>query len=212
MSKNKQKSGFSLIEVVIAITTLVVVVVAATTLVVSSIRTTTLNIDNIVAYNLAQEGLEAVRNMRDSNYLSNQDWRKGGNIFWGSDFDQKEGEYTIEYKNIGRIMGMENQTINAVYLRQYAPWILKPIGKDEEAKLYLIEDLSLGVKRYSHDSTLGGTESKFSRKIIIKEVEEEGKPEGSPKIRVESLVFWNDKGKDKEQKLYMDLTNWQYGS
>ena len=204
--ENLKNKGFSLVEIVIAITTLVVVVVAATTLVVSSIQTTTLNVDNIIAYNLAQEGLEAVRNMRDSNWLSNQDYRKGGNLFWGSDFNQKQGEYIVEYKNIGRIMGMEDQNIDAVYLKQYAPWSLKPIGNNTEAKLYLMEDMGLGVKRYTHESMLGN-ETKYSRKIIINEISDDGN-----KIRVESMVFWQDRGRNKEQKMYMDLTNWKHGN
>jgi len=210
MIRAKNKKGFSLIEIVIAITTLVVVVVAATTLIVSSIRTTTTNVDNIVAYNLAQEGLEAVRNMRDSNWLSNQDWRKGGNIFWGEDFDKSEGVYTVDYKNVGRIMGVEDEAVDIVYLRQYAPWSLQPLIQEDDAVLYLASDLSLGVTRYTHDSSLGEP-SKFSRKITIKEVGEEV-IEGQPKIRVESLVEWKDQGRTKELKLYMDLTNWKYGS
>jgi type II secretory pathway pseudopilin PulG len=99
------KKGFTLVEVLISLSVLIMVVVSATGLLVSSIRTNADNIDVIIAYGLAQEGLEAVRNIRDSNWLLGADYKKGGVIngssIWGDTLPTVSGKnyYTLEYQN-----------------------------------------------------------------------------------------------------------------
>ena len=62
-------TGFTLIETLVAITLLTISVVAPMTLVARSLTTAYYSRDQITAFHLAQEGIEAVRHLRDHNIL-----------------------------------------------------------------------------------------------------------------------------------------------
>ena len=75
--KTIQKKGFTLIETLIAITVLLIAIVAPMSLASEGILAARLAQDQIVAFYLAQEGVEAVRNLRDQNKLLNQPMLSG---------------------------------------------------------------------------------------------------------------------------------------
>ncbi len=80
----KNKPAFTLIETIIAITLITVVMTAVTGLILTTLLANERNTHTLQANFLAQEGLEAVRFMRDSNWLQNYSWDQGD---WGQDFD-----------------------------------------------------------------------------------------------------------------------------
>ncbi len=65
----KSKRAETILEVIAAIFVIAVGSASATSLVVSSLRSNGLSRDNLIAMNLAVEGVEAMRNIRDSNWL-----------------------------------------------------------------------------------------------------------------------------------------------
>ncbi len=69
LSQLSFKGGFSFIETLVAITVLLVAVVAPMSLAQKGVMTARLSQDQIVAFYLAQEGVEAVKNLRDKNKL-----------------------------------------------------------------------------------------------------------------------------------------------
>src|SRR3989344_5116913 len=71
--------GFTLIEVIIAIVVLTIGVLGAYALVSRVINATSLSVSQLTASYLAQEGLELVRNARDTNFLR---IRQGEEIEW----------------------------------------------------------------------------------------------------------------------------------
>lgn len=81
--KNK---AFTLIETIIAITLTTLVLTAVTGLILTTLLANQRNLHSLQAMYLAQESLEALRFMRDSNWLQNYAWN-GGARLWGSDFD-----------------------------------------------------------------------------------------------------------------------------
>lgn len=81
--KNK---AFTLIETLIAITLTTVVLTAVTGLILTTLFANQRNLHSLQGMYLAQESLEAVRFMRDSNWLHNYSWN-GGSSEWGADFD-----------------------------------------------------------------------------------------------------------------------------
>jgi prepilin-type N-terminal cleavage/methylation domain-containing protein len=90
--------GFTFIETLVAITVLLVAVVAPMSLASDGIIASRLAQDQIVAFYLGQEGVEAVKNMRDHNRLTNDGDGQLGNISSGnlsdcmvSDPDTDEG-------------------------------------------------------------------------------------------------------------------------
>ncbi len=79
MKKNRAQFelGFSLIETIIAISVIGVVIATAAQLTQSSLKMGRSTMSQFIAFHLAEEGLEIVRNIRDSNWLQNTSWRNG---------------------------------------------------------------------------------------------------------------------------------------
>lgn len=93
MSLNSKKpnnqQGFSLIEVIIAIFVITIGIVAVVNLVSSAIGSVAISESQVIATNLCQEGLEVVRNIRDSNWKIGESWNNG----------LSSGDYRIEYNS-----------------------------------------------------------------------------------------------------------------
>lgn len=67
--------GFTLVETILAISVISIAIAAATQLTQSSLKMGRESMNQYVAFHLAEEGLEMVRNLRDSNWLQNKSWR-----------------------------------------------------------------------------------------------------------------------------------------
>ncbi|MHB1118014.1 MAG: type IV pilus modification PilV family protein [Minisyncoccota bacterium] len=72
-----QQSGFTLLETMVAIAILLVAVIGSISLIGDSLHKLYYAKDGIIATNLAQEGIEVVRQTRDSNFLSGAAWDSG---------------------------------------------------------------------------------------------------------------------------------------
>lgn len=70
------KKGFTLVESLVAISVLLLAITGPMTLASKVIRDSVISQDQITGFYLAQEGLEYVRNQRESNFLSGQNWLK----------------------------------------------------------------------------------------------------------------------------------------
>lgn len=71
--------GFTMLEAMIAIFILVMGVTGVYSLFFNIITSTTLATDKLIASYLSQEGLEIIRNLRDTNWLNAQDFDNGFN-------------------------------------------------------------------------------------------------------------------------------------
>lgn len=92
MKKNKRKngnSGFTLIEAMIAVTLIISGITGLLVLVNRSMGFAILASNQLIAANLAQEGIELVRNIRDNNWMNNENWLNG----------LEDGTYQIDYIN-----------------------------------------------------------------------------------------------------------------
>jgi len=83
------KSGFTLIEVITVLFVTSLGLVGVLTLIVQNIQSQSINKNNLIAYQLAQEGIELIRKTRDSN------WRQGQN--WDKNLDHKS--YYMDYRD-----------------------------------------------------------------------------------------------------------------
>jgi len=70
-------AGFTIIESLIAITILVLAVIGTTSAIQTGISSYIFSKDQIVAFYLAQEGFEQIRNIRDENRLEDESWLTG---------------------------------------------------------------------------------------------------------------------------------------
>lgn len=75
--KHQQSRGFTLLETMVAITVLLVAVVGPISILGGSLRHIYFVRDQITAINLAQEGVEVVRQVRDTNFLNDSAWDSG---------------------------------------------------------------------------------------------------------------------------------------
>lgn len=72
--RNKKEHGFTLVETLVAVALLVVGVTAAFSAAGAGLTTSSVSKDQVVAIYLAQEGIEKIRNVRDSNALAGNSW------------------------------------------------------------------------------------------------------------------------------------------
>ena len=86
----KFNKGFSIIEVLVAISVILVSFTAALNLINRSMAFHDLAYSRLVASYLAQEGIEIVRNIRDNNFIANQTWNNG----------LAAGDYQVQYNDL----------------------------------------------------------------------------------------------------------------
>jgi prepilin-type N-terminal cleavage/methylation domain-containing protein len=77
MKKKKTQRGFTLIESLVSIGILVIAILATYTAAQAGISTTTYAKEQLVAFNLAQEAVEQIRNMSAENRLNGLPWLNG---------------------------------------------------------------------------------------------------------------------------------------
>ena len=92
----KNKDAFTLIETVIGITLITVVLAAVTGLILTTLLANSRNLHTVQASFFAQEGVEVMRHVRDSNWLQNYSW-DGGSAEWNYDFDVAIGDSVTLY-------------------------------------------------------------------------------------------------------------------
>jgi len=71
------KKGFTIIETLVAIAILIAAVLGAMTAVQAGLSSYIFSKDQVIAFYLAQEGFEQIRNIRDENRLNNRNWLTG---------------------------------------------------------------------------------------------------------------------------------------
>ena len=138
MKFNNTNKGFSLLESMIAIGILLVAVVAPLSTIGDSLAQIYVARDQMVAINLAQEGIEAVRQVRDSNMIKG--WNQSPRTTdWNTGLG--DGSYTVDTEEILQI---------------------KPLTAGEEGALYQKTDGT-----YTQISTANTVPTKFSRIITV---------------------------------------------
>lgn len=207
-------------EVLVSVSVLVVVIFSVTNLVVSIIRANNENIHTLTAYGLAQEGLEAVRNIRDSNWLLGA--RYNGKLgalqqdVWGAALPDTQGEsehYIVKYGVFER--SLNNPGIGEI--SGAAPWKLEKISDedDDRALLYRTELPSTtqnGVAeiRYEHaDGPVSNADPTLYKRSIF--IENMSTSSDFEMMRVTSVVKWEESSRPKEVRLVTELTDWNQG-
>lgn len=177
----KNKKAFTLLEVLLAITFITVVFTAITGLILATLQANRKNVHTLQATYLAQEGLEAMRYIRDSNWLQNYKWDEGVTQ-WGANF------------------GLESSaTLNEFYL----------IEKGEDDAYWSLATVASRAKVSGIVTLENGKE--FLRIIQVVPVPDETDPTQNREDawKVTALVSWEDRGGDHEVKLSTILTDWQ---
>lgn len=197
MIRANSKRGFSLIEVVVAVMVITVTMVAVSGLVGQNLRQNQLNQSMITAHYLSVEALEAVRNMRDSNWLQNFSFDVQ-NGFWGADIWPQSAKqaYILSRGDADK------------------PWLLEttePLA--EKNRLYLAND---GLHFQHRDEFSTGRETNFSRYLLMEIRDgasdaEEFAYADYPPLKVTAVTEFTVGDRTREVRYDMLLTDWKQG-
>lgn len=155
----KDLTGFTLIELIITIGVLTIGILGSFSLAIANSNNNKANKDRVIAGNLAREGLELVRNIRDSNWLrldSNISCDGGATI---CSFDSRSLEdrfILVDYNNYS-----EGVSICAAY--SSLEECLNNCRNDNSCLLYID-----GQTFYSHDNS--GISTNFYRVVHIRSI------------------------------------------
>lgn len=173
------RRGFGIIEVAISVGILLVVVSAAAVLEKNAIKNSVIASERTQAYNLAREGIEAVRAIRDSSWIDNDP-----NTTWNSSFTA--GDHDVVLNSVGR-WELPNQ-IGAIPLNS--------VNFSRKITFQQVGDQALvnaNLRVISDNPTLNDQAVNFNDFII--------------KVTVE--VGWTSYGKPNSVTTYEYLTDWK---
>ncbi len=104
------KNGFTLIEALVAISILIIGILNGFILVTRALYNVAVIQDRLTASFLAQEGIELVRNIRDTNFIK---ILQGGSVSWRQGLlDSSSGRCYIIDNNLGTRQGIELKETN----------------------------------------------------------------------------------------------------
>ncbi|MFT5832136.1 MAG: prepilin-type N-terminal cleavage/methylation domain-containing protein [Candidatus Paceibacteria bacterium] len=183
-NKNAQ-SGFSLVETLVAITILLIVITGPLTLVSNSARSTNFANDQVMAYFLAQEGLEIVQSVRDNFLIPRFDIPPASGNAW-NDFTSTSNSNVLRNCFSTAGCGLDQATNASGAVRQYncsdvSNCRLHFNGADNQRSAY------------THDSGVD-TESRYTRVITMDEV-------STGQVEVVSTVTWSSDGQRGTQQV-----------
>lgn len=128
MSTNKNKKSFSLTEIMISILVLVVGISGGIAVLNGIVNNFRLATDTFIADNLAVEGIEIVRNIRDSNLTAGRAWNHGLAV----------GNYQADFNDLS-LIGHTDGVLNRNAFFEHATGISTPFRRR-------IEIISCGVE------------------------------------------------------------------
>ncbi len=100
MFQKLKTKGFTILEMILAIFILTVAVFSSVSLIQQTIIGTSLNQSKLIAYYFAQEEVENIKNIRDTNWLNNRTWDVGISSSLETDVSFLDGSPSIFRKQI----------------------------------------------------------------------------------------------------------------
>jgi len=179
---SKKNQGFSIIEVMVCVTIILVTFTSIYTLINHSMVFHDLAYSKLTASYLAQEGIEIVRNIRDNNYIRNENNNYIKNESNNYILNESNNYIQNESWNVGLNPGNYQVQYNSTRLDDYTGNNLK------------ID--SSGLYNYSDGET-----TRYNRMISIDKISDK-------EIRVTSIVKWSNRGINFDIQVEDHLYNW----
>lgn len=182
----QSQGGFSFVETLVAITILLLVIVGPMTVSSTASRSTSFSSEQVIAFFLAQEGLELAQKMRDDWVLKGFD---GGSNGWGifSD-DTTTGTYADCYSADGCGLYSDGITVNST-----------KCDTVDKCRLYYNSDTDARAL-YTHFAT-GNTKSPYTRIVTFEKI-----PGSSDEVKVTSYVYWRSGNLQSAQEISTDIS------
>lgn len=227
-SNAKRQQGFTLPEVIVAFSVLVMVITAATQILVTVLRVNADNVSSLVAYGLAQEGMEAVRFVRDSDTVLGLQFdgatkAKSDESVWGEKlFDAAAPAvkfFTLEVKNAADLKAGCKKTGDFTFdclpiqlMNLDASAGVDALKTDAKTLVYKKIDIATPGLVYFQNDTVAGepltyVATQFHRFIRVESLKTAAEID---KLRVSSVVSWTgNNGQPMQVVLTSELTNWK---
>ncbi len=225
--KNGSHKGFTLPEVIVSFSVLTLVIVTASNVLAVVMRTNADNVNSMVAYGLAQEGLESVRFIRDSDSVLGLDFdgsiKSASNLVWREKLMDSVGGQAQNFILLDKTPAVASCTKSN--LPDCMPVALKNVSgtidslaNDSSTLIYLVQDPSAdpslpGEFQYLQtDSGIApsnSTPTQYHRLIVIQPLKDPADAPAYNVMRVSSMVFWTAGAIDKKVVLTTELTDWK---
>lgn len=178
-SIGQRTAGQTLIETIVAIGLLTTGIIAGLAAAISSLGASDQGIQQIVAANLAREGVEVVRKIRDSN------WYSGSLQNCDAWFGTVTGQQCYQNWDDGIAGSVIGADYRAVFNPASNAWALNPTAGGSQTRLLLRAD---GI--YSHT---GPGIWRYSRLITITQDTAAPFAADNPRLLVRSTVWWQNR-------------------
>ncbi len=175
---NRQK-GQTLVETMVAVFILVMGITAAAGLAIYSLNATSLVNKQVAGMGLAREGVEALKNMRDTNWLQARSFDGSCNCYT----DWLTSYYSLQVPGGTQTFTLDFTPYNS------QPWVLT--GETKNFSLSYDDEARNG--RFYFPNTNGGKASDFSRRVTIDQYSRAPYDGTSPRLTATVDVWWNDK-------------------
>jgi len=188
------KKGFTLVETLVAITILLISIAGPLTIASKGLSGAYYARDQITAYYLAQEGIEYIRNVRDTHSLDGSlvkaQWLVGDDNTGGLNYCMN-AFCRIDVRNTDPAVGVSSCSGDA------------PTKPDLHCAPLMIDTDSLGSDSL-YDYSPSGVPSQFTREITIKTF-----ADNADEVQVTSTVYWRSPLPNSSFSLTEDITNWE---
>lgn len=191
------RRGQSLIELLVAMVVIIIGLTAAAGVVFSNIRVQEISSDRLVASNLSREGIEYVKEIRDSNWLSGSPFNTGMNS--GTDYT------AVPIWTMGTFTGLD-----------FGPTL---ITDDNYTLIKLSSNASTTNELYAQGPAYPGTATMFRRLLLLQPICSDGTimTEGTAcggaltvmGIRITSTVTWTRHGMTRSSQVIDEIYDWK---
>jgi type II secretory pathway pseudopilin PulG len=158
------RPAFTLVEIVVVLFIISVGLIGILSLIVQNIQSQDYNKNNLIAYQLSQEGMELVRMVRDTNWKNSRPFNESLASASGTVYT-----YSMDYQDL------------------VPQSVVSPVALKKDANGFYIH----GV----------GEDSGFSRLLSLELISDHS-------LRVQSSVFWKNRGRDYSYVLETILYDW----
>ncbi len=200
-SGQNHSKGQSLIEAIVGIGILVAGLITTLAVGITTIRAGQIAKSRTIADNLAREGLEVVRNIRDSNWLYQNSINPANQIRWDDQLCETDDDHTA----FPSLSDDFNWTLD---------YSLDDLT-EAPAIIYQINDTTLHQTYYRQPSRADATVTVFRRILEITPRNQAGAEiagctsEEPTSYRVASTVQWTERGTTHQTELEEEIYNWR---
>lgn len=202
-SYQKGKAGFTLIETLVALTVLITAVTSMVALISRGLADVKTSKNRLIALNLAREGLELTRVVREHNKMCDR---------WDNDAMDDSFAWDTDSDGVGTIRG-SNQRVDATDWpsSEMVTCTLAPLRKIQNPNFQASCAIKLKLDASGRYGYLSGPDTLFQRCIDIHHPPGLGE-DGIPKtqmLNVASTVIWEERGVTQSVTLRERFYNWK---